>query len=395
MTRDGQTVSGIVNAFDEYSAVAQIKETADIVLKVTPIKEKNGLLTMEIGSKKIKGKDIAVLCSQFSIILKAGMPIADCVNLVAKQCTEKRLKLLLEQAADDVASGMSLASSFETHGKDRLPVTFIETIRAGEESGTLDRSFEIMEKYFSKRDKTAAKIKGALTYPIFVLCIAVVVVIIVMIKVVPTITEITSELGGDLPLMTKMLIAMSNFFRDNILIIVAVVAFAAICFKYWTSNEDGKMTWSRIQLKIPILGNIRVLNAASQFANTLSALSQSGLSLPKAISVTAKTMDSYALGKETEKMISGIEEGRQLGACIKDIEGYPDTLKEMTAIGEETGELEATLATIGAYYDNEAEMATKKAVDKLEPFMICVLALIAGFIVLSIYLPIFSMYGQM
>lgn len=394
MSADGAKVKGIVEATDEYSAVAKIKNTCPIVLSVDPVQEKTGLLTMEIGGNKIDQKALSVMCSQFSIILKSGVPVSRCMELIADQTQDKKLKKMLAKSAEDVAEGNSVASSFEKNCKG-LPMTFTETIRAGEQSGTLERSFQTLEKYYSKSYKTAQKVKQALSYPIFVVFVAIVVIIIVMVKVVPTLTSTFSELGGELPVITMLLISISDFFRNNILWIIAVLLFLIIAFKLVTRTEQGRIKWNQIKLKLPVLGNVGRLSAAGQFANTMSALMQAGLSVAQSLDVTAKTIDNYAVGLDTSQMVGSIEEGKRLGDCMKKCKYYPKTLVEMTAIGEETGEIENTLETIGEYYDNETDVATAKAISKLEPTIMIVMALFAGFIVIAIYLPMFTMYDLM
>lgn len=394
MSVDGAKVRGIVEATDEYAAVAKIKATCPIVLKITPVKEKNNILMMEIGGKKIDAKALSVMCSQFAIILRSGVPIARCMEMIADQTQDKKLKKMLFHSAEDVAEGNSVAASFEKNCTG-LPLTFTETIRAGEQSGTLERSFQTLEKYYDKSYKTAQKVKQALSYPIFVVVVAIIVLIVVMVKVVPTIAVTFADLGGELPAVTRFMIETSAFFEKNILWILVVMAVLIIIAKFYTRTENGRVQWNKLKLKIPILGNIALLNGSSQFANTMSALLTAGLTVGQSLEVTSKILDNYVLSLETARMTGNIEEGRRLGDCMRKCKYYPQTLTEMCAIGEETGELEDTLDTIGAYYDNEASHATAKAISKLEPTIMILMALFAGFIVIAIYLPMFTMYGLM
>lgn len=388
---DGAKVNGVVEATDEYEAVAKIKATCPIVLKITPVKQKEGILTMEIGHRKINTKALSVMCSQFAIILRSGVPVAKCMEMIAKQTEDKQLKKMLEKSAEDVAQGSDVAGSFEKNCQG-LPATFIETIRGGEQSGTMERSFETLEKYFEKSYKNRQKVQQAMTYPIFVVIVAVVVLAVVMIKVVPTLTETFADLGGELPLITRMLIDTSDFFRHNIIWMVVVLLVVLIASKVYTTTEKGRIQWNTLKLRIPVFGKIALLNGASQFANTMSALLTAGLTVNHSLEVTSKVMDNYVLGVETARMTGSIQEGHRLGDCMRKCQLFPETLTEMCAIGEETGELEDTLETVGAYYDNEAAHATAKAISKLEPTIMVVMALFAGFIVISIYLPMFTMY---
>lgn len=391
---DGAKVHGIVEAVDEYTAVARIKETCPIVLDMKPVKEKHGILSKEIGKPKVDHKALSVMCSQFAIILQSGVPIDTCMSLISRQVKDKHLKKMLEISAEDVSKGNGIASSFEKN-YPHLPPTFIETVRAGEESGTIEHSFETLYKYYDKSFKTKQKVKQAMSYPIFVLIVAIVVLAIVMVKVIPTIAEIFLDLDGEIPTITKVMIQVSNFARRNIWWIALVILLLVIAGKVYCNTEKGRLWWNKVKLKFPVLGEIALLNGASQFANTMTTLLAAGLSVSRALEVTGKVLDNYALGREVSRMTGSIEEGKRLGDCMKDSKLFPDALTEMCAIGEETGELETTLETIGMYFDNEAQHATTKAIQRLEPAILIFMALFAGFIVIAIYLPMFSMYELM
>ncbi|MEG1566079.1 MAG: type II secretion system F family protein [Anaerovoracaceae bacterium] len=390
---DGAKVRGVIQATDEYTAVEKIKSTCPIVIKVTPVKEKTGFLTKEIGNPKIDTKALSVMCSQFAIILKSGVSIATCMEMIADQTEDKKLKKMLIGSAEDVSQGNSVASSFEKNCKG-LPITFVETVRAGEQSGTLENSFNTLEKYYEKSYKTSQKVRRALSYPIFVISVAIVVMIIVMVKVIPTVSSIFDDLGGDMPMITKMLIGMSVFFQENILLIIGVILVVIIGLKLYCNTEKGRILWNTFKLNIPILGKIALLNGASQYANTMAALLTAGLSVHKSLEITAKIMDNYVLSLETSRMTGSIEEGKKLGECMRKCKHFPKTLTEMCAIGEETGELEETLGTIGSYFDNEADHATAQAIAKLEPTIMVLMALFAGFIVIAVYLPMFKIYDM-
>ena len=396
LSKDGQKVSGIIDAFNELDAVDRIKENCNVVLKLTEVKEEGtGLLNMQIGKQKLNKKAFTVMCSQFSIILSSGIPIARTVELIADKTTNKPLKQMLRKVAADVDAGRSISSSFEEHGDKLLPPTFVETIRSGEESGNLDKSFETMYQHFDKQTKMRNKVRSALAYPAFVLVIAVAVVIVLMVKVVPTFTSIFDSYGAQLPLMTRMLIAISNFFRKYYLIMLAVMAAGFIFYKVYGNTEQGRLNFAKIALKIPVLGNISVLNAASQFANTMTTMLGAGLPMTRAISITAKVIDNYYISQETGKLSGKIEEGNALAAVMREQQVMPDILVDMVGVGEETGELEETLHTIAGYYDAELEMAIAAAMRKLEPALLVGLAGIAGFIVIAIYVAMFEMYNAM
>ena len=396
MSDNGQKVSGVIEAFNEMDAVDRLKRNHSIIVKMTPVKgEGEGLLNMEIGGNKLNNKAFIVMCSQFAIILNAGIPIARTVHLIAEKTSDKPLKKMLVKVGEDVEAGRSVAASFAERGEKLLPPTFVETIAAGEQSGNLDKAFQTVHEHFDKQAKMAAKVRSALAYPIFVLFIAVAVVAVLMIKVVPTFTAVFDSLGGELPGVTKALIAISNFFIKYWMVLVAIIAVVTIVYKVYGNTEEGRMNLAKWSLKVPVLGNIQELNAASEFANTMTTMLSSGLPMTRAISITAKTMSNYFMSTETGKLAVKLEEGRGLGQSMREANYMPDILVDMVAVGEETGEMEKTLNTIAKYYDAELDMAIANALAKLEPALLVGLAGIAGFIVVAIYMAMFGMYAQM
>ena len=398
LSRSGERVNGIIEGYNELDAAARVKETCSVILKIKPIEEKQeevGFLNMDIGGNRLNKKAFIVMCSQFSIILRAGVPIVRTVQLIGDKTADKPLKKMLRKVAVDVEGGRSLSSAFEEHGSKLLPVTFIETIRAGEESGNLDRSFDTMYRHYDKQMKIGNKVKSAMSYPLFVLMIAVVVVIVLMVKVIPSFMQFFEESDAELPMATQVLIGISDFFRYRYMIIIAVIAAIALAYQLISHTENGHLALSQLQLKLPILGNIAELNAASQFANSMTTLLDSGLTMNKAVGITAKTLDNYYISTETGKLSTRLEEGHSLGASMRENQVLPDILVDMTSVGEETGELTETLNTIALYYDTELEVAIQDALAKLEPAMLVFLAVVAGGIVGTIYMTMFSMYSLM
>ena len=396
VSKSGEKVNGVLDAFNEVDAANRIREDCDVILKLSEVSEKKGgLLSIDLGGNKLNAKAFTVMCSQFAIILRAGVPLARAVHLIADKTTDKYLRRLLQKVADDVEGGRSMSASFEEHGGKVLPATFIETLRAGEASGSIDRSFETMQGHFDKQLKTKAKVKSAMAYPVFVMVIAVVVVAVVMVVVVPKLTPMFTESGNEIPALMNSLIVISDFFRKNILTMIAVVVILFVAYKLYGNTEAGRLNLAKLQLKLPILGNIAVLTGASEFANSMAALMNAGLSIPKALTITARTMSNYYFATENGKLSGELEAGRTLGRSMADQHVMPDILVDMVGVGEETGELGGTLETVALFYDNELEEATKSAIAKLEPAMLIFIALFAGYIVIAIYTGMFSIYDTM
>lgn len=396
ISKDGVKVSGVVEGFNEFDAVDRIKQDCDIVLKLTEVEEKKpGLLSMEIGGNRLNAKAFSLMCAQFSIILQSGIPIGRTVRLIGDKMTDKKLKGILKKVAEDVEAGRSVAASFQERGGKLLPAVFIETIRAGEESGNLSKAFETMYQHYDKQVKMSAKVRNALIYPVFVLALAVVVVIVLMVKVVPTFMDIFASYDAELPLITQSLILISNFFRKYIFLIIVVFAAIALIFKLYANTEKGRMNVAKLALKIPVLGNVSLLSAASEFAANLTTLIGAGLQLTRAVSITARVINNYYISQCVGKMTSRLEEGHTLGECMREADCLPDILVDMTAVGEETGELESTLHTVSGYYESELDMAVQDVLKKLEPTLLIGMAVIAGYIVLAVYIAMFQMYSVM
>ena len=398
VSRDGKKVNGVIDAFNEQDAATRIKESYSIVTQLSEVKEAGKMakfMSMDLGGNKLDDKAFTLMCRQFAVILQAGIPIARTVELVGDKMTDKTLKRILEQVAKDVQGGRTLSNSFEERGKKLFPVTFLETIRAGEESGNLDVAFNSIAEHYAKDSKMRGKVRGALIYPLFVLIIAIVVVVVLMVKVVPTFTAIFDDYDAELPVPTQILIAMSDFFRNNILIIIAVFAVLGIGYKLYSNTEGGRINLAKLQLKLPVLGNIANLNAASQFANTMAMMLGAGLTMTKSISITARVMSNYHISLQVGRIAARLEEGHTLGAGLREAACLPDILVDMTAVGEESGELANTLTMTADYYDTELEQATADALAKLEPAILVFLAGFAGFIVIAIYMAMFGMYAAM
>ncbi|MBE5859346.1 MAG: type II secretion system F family protein [Butyrivibrio sp.] len=396
----GREVSGLIEAIDELEATAKIRNQYNAVISIKEVKNGAGItlpkfLVADLGGKKLNSKAFTLMCSQFSTILSAGIPIARAVKLIEDKTTDKFLKNLLVSVAEDVEAGRTISASFEDHGGRLLPPTFCETIKAGEEAGDLSGAFESVYKHFDKQTKMGAKVRGALTYPAFVFVIAIVVVIVLMVKVVPTFTAMFADMGGELPIMTQMLIAMSDFVRKTFVYFIIIAIALFIAFTMYKKTPKGAINVAKAQLALPVLGNIAELNSASLFANTMATMIQAGLPMTKAVEITSKVMPNALIAEQTHNMVTRIEEGRTIVDSMREADCFPDILTDMVGVGEETGEMKATLDTVAKYYDNELEQAVASAIAMLEPAVLVFLAVFAGFIVISIYMAMFSMYNYM
>ena len=382
---DGQRAEGVLEASDSTQAVSLIRQSYDVVLKLEEIAAPRTDPLEKF--QKLNLKVFALMCKQFAIILKAGLPLVQTVDLVASQISDNMLKKMLEAVSLDIANGWSLSYSFSQRGKGRLPVTFLETIRAGEESGDLVRSFDRMSTYYDRMTTSA------LIYPAFLSVVAVFVIIIIMTYAVPTFAGVFESMGTELPLPTRIVIGMSDFFSRYIWVLLGTAAGLIFLLRLYAGTAGGRIRMAQFRLTLPILGKLAAMTSASQFAHTMAAMLSAGMPILKALDTASRSVSNAHLSAQIQSVIPGVEGDRPGGECLNACRDLPPMLVQMTAMGEATGSLEGTLEIQAEYYDNEVENLSARALSLLEPIIICVMAVFVVLVLLSIYLPMFSMYS--
>lgn len=391
ISKNGEVVNGVVEAPDQMEAVAKIKQSCPVIEEIEEIQGQSKGLAPK--AKKVSAKNLSLMCNRFSIILGVGLPIVQAVDMLAGQMEDKELRVMLKDISKDVAMGRSLSSSFAAR-EGAFPVTFLETVRSGEESGDLAKAFDRLAVYYEKASKTRQKVTSALVYPAFVMAVAVVVVIIIMTVAVPAFSRSFASMGADLPLITKIVIWASDFVVQSGMYLVLVIAGIVFGCKLYSRTEKGAEMFSSIALGIPIVGHIIQMSAASQFAHTMSMMISAGMPILKCIDTAGKGVGNYVMRRDILGSASGVEEGRTLGSCLAKSKYLPEMLVEMTSMGESTGTLETTLTAVGNFYDNEVEVGTARALSVLEPAIICFLAVFVVMILFAVYMPMFSLYGS-
>ena len=395
ISKDGVKVNGIVKARDKDEAVGQLKAELPIVTSLRETYDYEGLIDkLNSTSGKISIRTLSVLCQQFSIMLDAGIGIETAVKLAAKQTSDRALKKILTEVGDDVAAGYRVADSFSIHG-EKLPPTFIETIRSGEESGSLGNAFQRLSDFYTARHKLYSKIKGAMAYPAFIIVLAAVVIAVVMAFAIPTLAQTFLDQGQELPAITLFLINTSNFFHKWFWLMMLILLAAAAAVIFYARTDNGGMRLSKLMLKAPLVGKIERLSIASQFSATMATMLVAGLPLVRALSITGKTISNRYVSDSIGNAVRGIESGFTLGDCLKREGTLDELLIEMCAMGESSGSMEETLSSISKYYDYETETAANRALSKLEPAILVFLGIFVGFIVIALYLPMFTMYNGM
>lgn len=390
-TAGGAKVSGVLRAYDEFEAADKLRESVAIITKLEAVPEKKESVLSRPVAFRVKEKELALLCSQFAIILASGLSVERCVSMVAAQTKNKYLRRMLDKVSEEVGAGYSLAQSFENNAP-YLPKTFTETLRAGEQSGTLESCFQRLHAYYDRSAKTRAKIVSTLTYPVMVIIVAIVVFVIIIAVAVPAFTTAFNEIGSDLPGVTKALMAVSTFFTKWWWLVLGVLALLVIAYLTFRRTERGRAALAAWSLTRAPLRRIHSMNAAAQFAHSMATLLAAGLPLPRALEVTANVVSNYTFSLAVRQVRQDVERGRPMAESMAGIECFPAMLTEMVGVGERSGSLEETLDVIGDYYDNEVSVTTARLLAVLEPIItICLAVLVV--LLLAVYLPMFTLYG--
>ena len=386
---------GMIEAENQMQAVAMIRENGDLILELEQVHKWWEVLTGDIYVAGMKDRDLALFSSQFAAALKAGISVEKTLSILGGQAEKRRWRKCLIKTAQFVKAGGSLADGFEEADPDGFPAAFLEMVRGGEHSGRLAEVFQSLSVYYERRYNAKQKMETSLIYPCFVLGMAVLVLTFIVGWVVPSIAAVLKEMGTDLPLGTKILLSISGFLQEHIVALLSAVILAiggVVC--YWKS-ERGREQLEMIIKKLPMIGKLLDMSIYAQFCHTVATLLQAGVPLPQVLVVTAGSIDNRRTGKKIRQAAGKLQAGESLGMWMKEDGTFPQILKEVCAIGEESGELASMLASMGEYFDTQEEIAARKLAAGLEPALMVVLAIATGFIVISMYLPLLSMYGQM
>lgn len=385
----GKTMDGVYEAQNEQTVVELLRQKSYFLLEMEEVVERKDVKEMGMFAK-IKAKDLSVYCRQFSSILKAGMPLIKCLNMLADQTENLVLKAITKNVSEEVQKGSGLSQAMSFHSK-KLPAILINMIAAGEESGTLDHSLEVMAEHFEKEHKTRAKVKNAMTYPIVVLIVAVIVVIIMLIVVVPTFKGIFSSAGAELPLPTKMLLGLSDVLQKDGLVILGVVVIVGVILRMYFTSEKGRLKLDKFKLHIPILGKFLKKSIAAQFSRTMATLLSTGVTITEALRITGMVMGNAYVMNGMIGVIEQVKQGKGLYLPIKSLQLYPAMLENMIMMGEESGTLDEMLTRSAVFYEDEVDRSAQALTTMLEPLVIVFLGSIIAFIVISIMLPMFEL----
>lgn len=390
--RDGKNKKGTIEAPNRDGAEKKLKSEGYSIMSLT--EQSSPLGDIGLFKKKVKSRDLGVFCKQFSAVIKAGVTIISALELMGDQIENKTLRKAIQDARTYVEKGGTLADAFRVN-PDVFPPIMINMVAAGEMSGNLEICLDRLVEHFEKDNALTSKIKGAMTYPIVVLCVMVVVVIVVLVAVIPNFADMFADMGTQLPLATRIMMAAADFVKYKWWLLIIIIAAIVFGIKFFKKTPFGEQLFANIGLKAPIFGNLNIKTACSRFARTMSTLMASGISMIDAVEQVAKMMDNKIIRDGLLDAKIQVSKGVPLSKPLKDMEMLPPMLSAMTKIGEETGDIEEMLSKVADYYDEEVEAATNSLTAAMEPLIMVLLAGIVGMIVAAVYGPIMSMYDAM
>lgn len=387
----GEKAKGEIEAKDEKGARLLLERQRVKIKRLKP-KPKDIFENISFFQPKIKTKDIVIFTRQLSTMIDAGLPLIQALDVLSGQMENPTFKKMLASIKSDVESGSTFASALQKYPKyfDRL---FTNMVAAGEIGGILDDVLRRQAAYMEKAQALKSKVKGAMTYPAIVLCIAFGVLAIILIFVIPTFAKMFAEFGHELPLPTQMVINLSNFMQSYFLVIMGGLAGLWFLLKKYYSTASGRLLIDRIFLKLPVFGMLIRKVAVAKFTRTLGTLINSGVPIIEALNVAGATSGNKVIENAIMNVKTGISEGRPIAEPLGESMVFPGMVVQMIAVGEATGALDAMLDKIADFYDEEVDTAVEALTSMIEPFMIVFLGGTVGSIIIAMYLPIFEMAG--
>src|SRR5512134_1651152 len=390
-TRDGKAVSGERVAESKDAVMALLRR--DQIL-VSSVKEKGKELAVPKLGGGVPAKELAIFTRQFSVMIDAGLPLVQCLEILGTQQPNKTFAKILQQTRMDVEGGASLADAMRKHPKgfDEL---YTNMIAAGEAGGILDTILKRLATYIEKNVKLKAQVKGAMVYPVSVLGIAAIVIAVILWKVIPTFASMFAGLGAELPLPTRFVIALSQWFVRLLPFMIIGGVLLVVAFRRYYATYGGRRVVDKIVLKAPIFGTLMQKIAVARFCRTLATLISSGVPILDGLEITARTSGNAIVEDAIMTTRKSIERGETISVPLKETNVFPAMVTQMIGVGEATGALDTMLAKIADFYEEEVDQAVANLLTMLEPIMILFLGISVGGIIIAMYLPLFDLISKL
>lgn len=390
--RQGKAQKGEIDAPDENAVRAQLHR---MQIKPGKVKKKPKDLFENIAfmQSKVVPTDVVVFSRQFSTMIDAGLPLIQSLDILQSQQENKTFQKALKEIKENVEGGSTLADALK-----KYPAIFddlyVNMVAAGEMGGILDTILNRLSGYMEKAEKLKRRVKGAMTYPVIVLCIAVIVVGVILVFVIPVFQKMFADFGGALPMPTQIVVNTSDFVKGNIHYMIGAAVIFIFAFKRFYKTDKGRVLVDQYLLKLPVFGPLLRKVAVAKFTRTMSTMISSGVPILEGLDIVAKTAGNKTVEAAIYKVRSAITEGRTMADPLSESGVFPSMVCQMVAVGESTGALDAMLSKIADFYDDEVDQAVENLTAMIEPFMMVFLGVTIGGLVVSMYLPIFKMAGM-
>ena len=389
--KSGRKIKGELDVPNQEMAKLALQRKGYTDIKVKP--KPKDILEGTFLEGGIKSRDMVVFSRQFSTMINAGVPILEALQVLCEQTENKIFRRKLNEVRKDVEAGSSLYEAMSKH-PDVFDDLYTNMVNAGETGGVLDKVLERLSEYIEKADKLKSKVKGAMAYPVVIFIVAIAVVGVILTFVIPTFEEMFAGFGGELPGVTQFVINLSDAVTANILWIILGIILAAVAFTLFYRWEQGRRIVDQVILFIPIFGPLLRKVAVARFSRMLSTMLSSGVPILYSMDVVSKTAGNKTVEEGVKQARQSISEGQTIHEPLDETGVFPPMVIHMISIGETTGNLDTMLAKIADFYEDEVDVAVDSLTSLIEPIMITFLGVIVGGLVVSMYLPIFTMAGE-
>jgi len=387
-TAKGEIIAGEYKGLDRREVAEYLRKRRIVIQSV---RERPQNVAMRFGAKRgVSVKELCVFTRQFATMVNAGLPLVQCLDVLARQQPKPSFKQAIQNVMMEVEGGQTLSEGLAKH-KHIFGDLYVNMIAAGETGGILDTILQRLAVFLEKNDALQRKIKGAMTYPAIVLFVAVGACIFMLIGVIPVFAKMFADFGGELPAPTRVVMGLSDFLRANWYILGAAIAALVFAFKRFRKTDKGEMLTDKAFLRIPIIGTVLRKGGVSRFTRTLGTLISSGVPILQGLEITARTAGNRVIQLAVENTAKSISQGDTIAEPLKQSGVFPPMVVQMIAVGEQTGALDEMLSKVADFYDDEVDAAVDALTAAIEPIMIVVMGTMVGGMLIAMYLPMFKM----
>lgn len=387
-TPAGEVVTGEMMAKSKSELILSLRKRR---VTVTSAKEKSGGLGLGLGRMRgVSTKDLAVFTRQFSTMINSGLPLVQCLDILAKQSERDHFRKIISNTMREVESGATLSDALSKH-PSVFSELYVNMVEAGETGGVLDVILARLATYLEKMNTLKRKVKGAMTYPAVVFCVTVAATVFMLVFIIPTFAKLYSDFGGELPAATRVVMGLSYFIRTKWWLLVGIILVTVLAIRRYYRTKDGRARIDRLILSIPVFGNVLLKASIARFTRTLGTLVSSGVPILEGLDITAKAAGNTVVKEAVLKTRQSISSGQTIAEPLRQSGVFPPMVVQMISVGEETGALDEMLCKIADFYDEEVDSSVDAMTSIIEPIMIVLMGGVVGGMVIAMYLPIFKL----